>query len=80
MGMNFISKVKAGENNGEIFNHNFVSVALKTYASKIKNGSLKTTISLPAFKNNNNRKYAIAIWVSDAYSKKVIQTIGSYLN
>lgn len=79
-GMNFISKVKAGENNGEIFNHSFVSVALDTYQNKIKDGSLQQTIPLPKFTKDNNRKYAITIWISDANTKEVIQSVASYLN
>lgn len=80
LGMNFISKVKAGENQGKIFNHNFVSVALDTYQDKIKNYSLNRTITLANFRKDNNRKYAIAIWISDAKTRKVIQAIGSWLD
>ena len=78
MGMNYKSKVTAGENNGEFFTHDFVNIALDTYKVNLKNGKLQQTISFPNFKKEKNRQYAIAIWLSEVSSKKVIQAVGSY--
>lgn len=66
-------KINAGENHGKTLEHDFV---VRQHTSVASN---KNTVNIPfAFTKGKNQ--ALAVWLNDANSKKVVQATGAWLN
>lgn len=74
LGMGFSTKVTAGENNRKILNHEFV--VLKHWK---KTGDGNWNISLPTVPKENQKQTALAIWLTERGSERVVQAVGGYL-
>lgn len=78
LGMNRITRVKAGENTGRILRHDFVALELHTeeldlspngYAGQLTMNSLDTT----------DPKTAIVAWISRSGTQAPVQAVGGYI-
>ena len=76
LGFGLSTDIKAGENKGELLQHDFVVLALKEY--QIKNGQWQG--ELPQVKNefSKDRKAVIA-WLTSEDSIKPIQAVASWI-
>lgn len=74
LGMGLTTKVNAGENRNRQLNHDFVALNYFNLP-----GNQQWTVALPEIPEKGQEKTALAVWVSDRNSKKVLQAIGGYL-
>ena len=73
-GSNFVSKIKAGENEDRELRHNFVVLG---YAKKTATNN-KTTVSIPS-SAIASKDHAIVIWVTRVGRLKPLQAVGSWI-
>jgi len=80
LGMDLISHIERGENEGRTSRHEFVVVGFDTENSNDLNWSMK----LPKLHFSKVKKYALAVWVSEINNPTPIQVVGgllpSYIN
>jgi hypothetical protein len=76
LGFNLKTPVKAGENKGELLNHDFVVLAIKGYRMEGSQwrGELPTVAS-----KYSDEKLAIAAWVTQSSSLRPIQAVGGWM-
>lgn len=75
LGMNMVSKIERGENEGRTARHEFVAVG---FGSKVSSNS-RWQMKLPALHYTKAKKYAVAIWVSKEGDPTPIQVVGGDL-
>lgn len=75
LGMNLISHIKRGENEGRIAKHEFVVVGFNS----IESNNLEWNINLPELHYSKAKKYALAVWVSEVNNPTPLQVVGGLL-
>lgn len=75
LGMELVSQIQAGENNGRIARHEFVVVGYKTLVSENR----VWTTSLPKLHYRNVNQYALAVWVNRVNDPTPVQAVGGSL-
>ncbi|WP_165855146.1 DUF1223 domain-containing protein [Marinobacter sp. JSM 1782161] len=75
LGMGIETPVKAGENEGRTLTHDFVVLDLLT-----ADGMAPWTLRLPEVPDAGQTRTALAVWVSEAGSPAIIQSVGGFLD
>lgn len=75
LGMDLISHIERGENEGRTANHEFVVVGFNSSVSD----NLKWDMTLPKLYYFKAQKYALAIWVSKINNPTPLQVVGGLL-
>ncbi len=76
LGFDLKTPVKAGENKGELLNHNFVVLAIKDY--QLNHSQWQG--DMPAVPSGyEDTSLAVAAWVSDSHSLKPLQAVGGWI-
>lgn len=75
LGMDLISHIERGENEGRTANHEFVVVGFSESVSD----NLKWDVILPELHYSKARKYALAVWVSEVNNPTPLQVVGGLL-
>ena len=75
LGMDLISHIERGENEGRTARHEFVVVGFNTENSNDLNWNMK----LPKLHFSKAKKYALAVWVSEINNPTPIQVVGGLL-
>lgn len=75
LGMGLKTRVKAGENRGRELNHDFVVLDVTT-----SNAEQPWSLALPPKPDAGQQRTALVVWVSDADSPAIIQSVGGYLD
>lgn len=77
LGFDYKIDIKAGENKYKTLHHDFVVLEHNIQFANIKNNSLKMSAKIQK-EIQDNKKYAIAIWLSD-YNTNILQATGGYI-
>jgi len=77
LGMGLSSRVTAGENHDTVLNHDFVVLNHKKQTVAANPAQWKVT--MPATPNAGQTQSAVAIWLSESGSQRIIQATGGYL-
>jgi len=75
LGMNLISHIERGENEGRTAQHEFVVVGFNTRESN----NLEWNMNLPELHYTKAEKYAVAVWVSEVNNPTPLQVVGGLL-
>ena len=75
LGMNLISRIERGENEGRTAQHEFVVVGFNTTESN----NLEWNMNLPELHYTKAEKYALAVWVSEVNNPTPLQVVGGLL-
>ena len=75
LGMNLISYIERGENEGRTAKHEFVVVGFNTTESN----NLEWNMNLPELHYTKAEKYALAVWVSEVNTPTPLQVVGGLL-
>lgn len=75
LGMDLLSQIKAGENQGRTAKHNFVVVGYKSLNSV----NAQWLTNLPNLYYTGAKHYALAVWVSREDDPTPLQAVGGYL-
>jgi len=76
LGMGIESKIKRGENSGEILIHDFVVLNHKSYPLQHKTIWSVAMIDIPKVSQSKN---VIVAWLSAGTSQEIVQSVGGYL-
>lgn len=79
LGMGLETRVKAGENDGRVLNHEFVVLGLTSAPLTAIGARHAAELSLPEWSQEAPR-YALAAWVSVAGEQAPLQALGGYLD
>jgi len=78
LGFDYKINIKSGENKSRLLEHDFVVLKhLQNYAS-IENHTLEFKNKLYQLKKEENRKYALVVWLSDKNHQQ-LQAVGGYI-
>ena len=77
LGMGLSSRVTAGENHDRTLNHDFV--VLKHQKLTVAANPAQWQVKMPATPNTGQTRSAMAVWLSEPDSQKIIQATGGYL-
>jgi hypothetical protein len=77
LGMNFETRVEAGENVGKTLHHDFVALGVRSVVLEHGVSGFKVVTRLPGT-GSRPRDQAIVAWVSEAGSQVPIQSVGGY--
>lgn len=78
LGFDYKINIKSGENKAKTLKHDFVVLEHIQKNSKIINNSLNFKDKIYKFNKKKNRKYALAVWISDNKYNQ-LQAVGGYL-
>lgn len=79
LGFGLKTPVKAGENKGELLNHDFVVLALRAYPISADDQQWQGQLPTVAADLKNQAPLAIAAWVSPQHSLKPVQAVAGWL-
>lgn len=77
LGMGLSSRVTAGENHNTTLNHDFV--VLKHQKQTVIANPAQWQVAMPAIPEVGQTHSAVAIWISEPESQRIIQATGGYL-
>ena len=77
LGMGLTSHVTAGENHDRTLNHDFV--VLNHQKDIVAANPAQWKVSMPAIPNSGQTQSALAVWLSEPDSQRIIQATGGYL-
>ncbi|PWQ97581.1 DUF1223 domain-containing protein [Leucothrix arctica] len=77
LGMDLSSKVRAGENRGEILKHDFVVLNHKKHT--VSASPNQWQVAMPAIPQSGQKQSAVVVWLSQGANQQVIQATGGYL-
>lgn len=77
LGMGLISKVTSGENHDRTLKHDFV--VLKHQEQAVAGNPSAWKVALPAIPNAGQAQSAVAVWLSEPGTQRIIQATGGYL-
>ena len=78
LGFDYKINIKRGENKSKVLEHDFVVLKYIKKESKIKDGNLNFKNKLYDFDMNENKQYALVIWISDKKYNQ-LQAVAGYL-
>ena len=77
LGMGLSTKVTAGENHDRTLNHDFV--VLNHQAKRVNANPAQWKVSKPSIPDVGQNGSALAVWLSEPGTQKIIQAVGGYL-
>jgi hypothetical protein len=77
LGMGLSSKVRGGENHGELLKHDFVVLNHKKQTVAASAGQWQ--VAMPVIPQSGQQQSAVVVWLSQAANQQVIQATGGYL-
>ena len=79
LAMDFTTKVLSGTNKGKTLHNDFVSMALKTKKSLIRDKKLSEMMHIPEFTKQQEKDYYMVLWLTDS-DNLIIQALAGKLN
>ena len=79
LGGGLVSRVTAGENEGETLRHEFVALALTDAPMKSDGATAVAEMKLPESKTGDIDRRALAVWITHRGELAPLQAIGGWL-
>lgn len=80
LGMNLITEVESGENQGRKLHHDFVVLNYTEHTLEINKGDIQHwEIEIPELIVKSEHQNALVVWLSNPNNREIIQATGGYL-